>query len=176
GSPFGRRSIGGGKGQLLMLLLPVVLNMLANRQRAGGDGGVGMGGGRSGRDGGVGSGSGMGGGLGGGMGGGLGGMMGGGLGGLLEKLNQRGFGRQAQSWVGTGDNEPMPHDAVDGLLDPQEVAAIAAEAGVAEEDVRAGLAEMLPEVVDKLTPEGRLPGQDELLASIDEFGRRLPPR
>jgi uncharacterized protein YidB (DUF937 family) len=69
----------------------------------------------------------------------------------------------------------MPREAVDGLLDPHEVSAIAAEAGVDEEDVREGLAEMLPEVVDHLTPEGRLPGQDELLASIDDFERRLPP-
>ena len=157
-----------------MVLLPVVLNMLANRRRAGAEGGMGMGMGR----GMGGAGGGLGGGLG-GLGGGLGGMLGGGgggLGGLLDKLNQRGFGPQAQSWVATGPNEPMPREAVDGLLDPQEVSAIAAEAGVDEEDVREGLAEMLPEVVDHLTPEGRLPGQDELLASIDDFERRLPPR
>jgi len=147
GSPFGRSSAGGGKGRLLMVLLPLVLQMLANRGRAappGAEAGP--------REG----------------GGGIGG-----LGGLLEQLTRRGFGGQAQSWVSTGPNEPLPHEAVDDLLAPQQLSAIAAEAGVGEEEVRAGLAEVLPEVVDRLTPAGQLPGQAELLASIDDFERRL---
>lgn len=168
GGGFGgsRASIGGGKGRLVMALLPMVLSMLANRRRSttAGSGGAGV-------DGGVG----MGGGMGDAGSGGLGGMLGGGLGGLLEQLTRRGFGKQAQSWVATGPNEPLPREALDGVFEPQELSALAAEAGVGEDEVREGLAEVLPEVVDKLTPNGQLPGQDELLASIDDFERRLPP-
>lgn len=164
--PLGRAGIGGSKGALIMALLPVVLRMLANRRRAAPAGtGAGMG---AEVDGGFGGLPGGGGGT-----GGFGGM-GGGLGGLLEQLSRRGFGQQAQSWVAAGPNEPLPREALDGVFGPQELSAIAKEVGADEEEVRDGLAEVLPEVVDKLTPNGQLPGQDELLNSIDEFERRLP--
>lgn len=158
--PLGRAGLGGGKGRLLMALLPIVLRMLANRRNAAAVNTPG--------------GAGMGGGVGGGLGGVLGGAAGGGLGGLLEPLTRRGFGTQAQSWVATGPNEPLPREALDGVFQPQELTAIANEVGADEDEVREGLAEVLPEVVDKLTPNGQLPGQEELLNSIDEFERRLP--
>ncbi len=176
GSPFGRSSIGGGKGRLVMVLLPLVLQMLANRRRAAPAGGAGApaAGGRDvGRD--VGGGGGVGGGVGRAGAGGVAGGGFGGLAGLIERLTRRGFGKQAQSWVSTGANDPMPREAVDDLFEPQQLSAIAAEAGVDEDEVRAGLAEVLPEVVDRLTPAGQVPGQDELLASIDDFEKRLQP-
>ena len=151
-SPLGRTSPGGGKARLVMLLLPVLLQVLANRRRGAGFGGGTVAAGRGGV-----------------LSGGFGG-----LGELLEQLTRRGFGKQAQSWVATGPNDPLPQPALDVVLEPQELSALAAEAGVGEDEAREVLAEVLPEVVDRLTPEGRLPGQDQLLASIDEFERRLP--
>lgn len=142
-------ALGGNKGGLLMALLPVVLGMLANRQ---GSAGGGLGG--------LGASPGAGG-------------LGGGIGGLLEQLGRGGYGQQAQSWVSTGQNEPLPVDAIDHVLAPQDLQAIASQAGVSEDEVRGGLAQLLPEVVDHLTPQGQLPEQDQLLSSIDDFERRL---
>lgn len=185
--------MGGGMGRggvnprVLMALLPIVLNLLANRRRGagGGMGGLGGAGGMGGLGGVLGSvlGGGrspMGGGLGGGMGGGLGGLGGlgamaglGGLAGLLGQLSQHGYGQQAQSWVSPGPNEPLPPEAVSQLFDQQQLAEIAGEAGVSEDEARMGLSELLPEVVDRFTPQGQLPGEDDLQNSIDDFVRRL---
>jgi uncharacterized protein YidB (DUF937 family) len=147
GAPTGRMG-GGGTSRIVMSLLPIVLSMLANRQR----GGMGSRGGL----------------------GGLGGLAGaGGLGALIAQMTQRGYGRQAQSWVSTGPNEPLPPQAVSEVFGQDELADIAAQAGLSEDETREGLSELLPEVVDRVTPEGRLPEQDQLLASIDDFERRL---
>ena len=180
GSPFGRSGLGGGKAALVMALLPVVLRMLSNRQRGASSGHPGAGGPPVAADGGTGGlggvlGAILGGGAAGSATGGTGSISGmGGLGGLLEQLTRRGFGPQAQSWVSTGPNQPLPREALDDLLGPQEVSAIARQAGVDEDQVRDGLAEVLPEVVDRLTPAGQVPGQQELLDSIDAFERSLP--
>lgn len=141
----------GGLDPMLLALLPVVLQMLSRRQR----GGAAM--------------------PGGGLGGGLGGMGGmGGLAGILQGLSQRGYGSQVQSWVGTGQNEPMPVQAVDDLFDEQELSQMASQAGLSRDETREGLSQLLPEVVDDLTPEGQLPPQEQLLSSIDDYARRMP--
>jgi uncharacterized protein YidB (DUF937 family) len=95
------------------------------------------------------------------------------LAGLLGQLTQQGYGQQVQSWVGTGANEPLPPQALSQVFDPQELSTIASEAGVSEDEAREGLSELLPEVVDRVTPQGQLPGEDELNNSIDDFVRRL---
>lgn len=147
---------GGGMNRVLIALLPVVLGMLANRQRGGMGGGFG----------GMGAG---------GYGGGMGGMGGlGGLGGLLEQFTQRGYGSHANSWVGTGQNMQLAPDELSQVFDRQQLADIASQAGVSEDEARMGLSQLLPEVVDHFTPGGQLPEQNQLLSSIDEFERRLP--
>ena len=137
-------------GNALMALLPVVLGMLANRQ------GGGMGGAASGALGGA---------------GGAGGA--GGLGALIEQMARSGFGQQANSWVGTGTNEPLPPDAWSNVLGQDQLAAIAQQAGLSEEQTKSGLSDLLPEVVDRLTPGGQIPATDQLLSSIDDYARRL---
>jgi uncharacterized protein YidB (DUF937 family) len=104
---------------------------------------------------------------------GIGASGGGGLGGLLEQFTQRGYGRQAQSWVSTGQNEAIDPDALAQVFGNDRIAQIAAQAGVSEDEARGGLAELLPNVVDHFTPDGRLPPTDQLLASIDDYERRL---
>ena len=139
------QAAGGGMGNALIALLPVVMSMLANRQ------GGGMGGGSA-----------------------LGGMGGaGGLGSLIEQMTRSGFGQQANSWVGTGANEPLPPDAWSDVLGSDRLAAIATQAGLSEEQTRTGLSDLMPEVVDRLTPGGQMPAVDQLLSSIDEYERRL---
>ena len=159
-APMGRSGVSGGMGRVLMSLLPVVLGMLANRSSAaasrpgasfpGGPGNINQGGG--------------------GDLGALGGL--GGLGGLLEQFTQRGYGRQAQSWISTGQNESIDPGALSEVFGNDRIAQIATQAGVSEEEARDGLAELVPDVVDHFTPEGRLPPTDQLLASIDDYQRR----
>jgi uncharacterized protein YidB (DUF937 family) len=148
-SPLGQRA--GGISPVLVALLPVVLRALSRRGAATGSSSTG--------------------GLGGLLGGGL---MGGGLGGLLGQMMQSGYGRQAQSWVSTGPNEALPPQAIDEVFGQEQLAQIAAEAGVSEDDARDGLAQLLPEVVNELTPEGQVPADQQLQASVQDFASRLP--
>jgi uncharacterized protein YidB (DUF937 family) len=172
---------GGGMGSIMMALLPVVLSMLASRGGAGqggaGQGGLGdilgqvLGGGAQ-RGGGGGMADILGGMLGGGaQQGGMGGM--GGLGGLLEQLQRSGYGDQARSWVGTGQNMPLPPDALEQIFGGGGLAEIARQAGVSEADASRGLSELLPEVVDRVTPQGEVPDLDSLAASVNDLSRRL---
>lgn len=170
-SPMGPAA-GGGMNRVVMALLPVVLSMLANRQHGGMRGGAFPGVGGMGGMGGMGGSGGIG-----GMGGlgGLGGLAGmGGLGALLELFAQRGYSQHANSWVGTGPNQSLSPDALSDVFEPQQLAEIAAQAGVSEEEARMGLAELLPEAVDHFTPAGQLPSQDQLDASIEDYVRQLP--
>jgi uncharacterized protein YidB (DUF937 family) len=174
---------GGGMGGIMMALLPIVLAMLANRgggaQQAGmnpGGGGLGdilgqvLGGGGAAAPRGGGMGDILGQILGGG-GGASGGM--GGLGGLLEQLQRMGYGEQASSWVGTGQNQAIPADLIGQIFGQDGLAAIARQAGVSEADASAGLSQLLPEVVDRVTPNGRVPDLDVLTASVDDLSRRF---
>lgn len=97
----------------------------------------------------------------------------GGLDGLLEQLTRIGYGRQARSWVGTGANEPVPADAWTDVFGREQLAAIASQAGVGEDEAGAALSALLPRVVDGLTPEGKVPAARDLRARIDAYAARL---
>ena len=184
-APAPAQAGGGGMGSIMMALLPVVLAMLANRgggaQQAGmnpGGGGLGdilgqvLGGGAPRGGGGGGMGDILGQILGGGGGGGAGAGMGG-LGGLLEQFQRAGYGEQASSWVGTGQNQPIPSDVIGQIFGQDGLAAIARQAGVSEQDASAGLSQLLPEVVDRVTPNGQVPDLDMLSASVNDLSRRF---
>ena len=79
-----------------------------------------------------------------------------GLGGLLQQLQAAGLGQQADSWVGSGDNEPISPEQLMNALGPDSIHDLAAQAGVSDEEASGGLAALLPELVNQLTPEGRL--------------------
>jgi uncharacterized protein YidB (DUF937 family) len=155
------RAVGGGQTNILMALLPVVLSMLANRGGAptGGNVARGSGGGLLGAMGGL-SGA-----------GGTGGL--GGLGALLELFQQKGYGEQVQSWVGTSENQPIPPDALSRIFGGDQLSQIASQAGLSEEETRTGLSQLLPQVVDQLTPEGHLPEPDQFRSTLDDFERQL---
>jgi uncharacterized protein YidB (DUF937 family) len=185
-APAAAQAGGGNMGGIMMALLPVVLAMLANRgggaQQAGtgAGGGLGdilgqvLGGGGGAPRGGGGMGDILGQILGGGGGaaaGGMGGM--GGLGGLLEQFQRVGYGEQANSWVGTGQNQPIPADVIGQIFGQDGLAAIARQAGVSEQDASAGLSQLLPEVVDRVTPGGEVPDLDQLTASVSDLSRRF---
>lgn len=112
----------------------------------------------------------LGGGLGGGVGGGLGGLLGGllgggalsgGLGNLLEQFSQNGLGDKANSWVGHGENEPVHPEELGSALGGEAVNDLSQATGLDRGDLLSQLSQVLPGVVDRLTPHGRLPTQDE---------------
>jgi uncharacterized protein YidB (DUF937 family) len=168
-SPGTEAGVGGaGMSRILMALLPVVLMMLRNRAGSAraaqvdeGNAGAGSGGGGLGDLlgtvlGGAGSGGGL-----------------GGLGAILEGLQRAGFGEQARSWVGSGENQPIPPGALEQVFGQGGLAEIARRAGLSVDDASRGLAQLMPEVVNHVTPQGNLPNGDELLASVDALARRL---
>jgi uncharacterized protein YidB (DUF937 family) len=160
---------GGGMNQVMAALLPVVIAMLANRSAGASQTGSGQ----------VTS-STSGGGLADVIGAALGGSSGGGgmggLGAILARLQQTGYGEQANSWVSRGQNLPLPPDAMDQVFGGSGLADIARRAGVSETDARRGLSQLLPEVVDHVTPDGQVPDLDSLAASVDALTRRSQMR
>jgi uncharacterized protein YidB (DUF937 family) len=88
----------------------------------------------------------------------------GGMGSVLDRFRQKGFGPQAQSWVGTGQNDGIDERAVAQVVGQGELQQMAQRLGVPEQEVAQALAEIMPEMVDKLSPEGQLPQHaDEVL-------------
>ena len=88
----------------------------------------------------------------GGAGGGVGG-----LGGLLQQLQHAGLGEQVNSWVGTGQNLPVSAEQLQGAFGADRMSQMAEQMGLSTGDLGAQLSQMLPQVVDRLTPGGRLP-------------------
>ncbi|MDO9092541.1 MAG: YidB family protein [Rubrivivax sp.] len=97
---------------------------------------------------------------GGGQGGGsgLGGL--GGLGGLISKMQRSGLGDVAASWVGTGQNQPIGADQLGQVLGGDMIEGLTRQLGMNQGDLLGQLSQMLPQVVDTLTPEGRVPQGD----------------
>ncbi|MFM9915036.1 MAG: YidB family protein [Rhizobacter sp.] len=81
----------------------------------------------------------------------------GGLGDLLARFQQAGLGEAASSWVGTGQNVPVSPDQVEGALGSDLVAQIARQIGLPHGETAGHLSELLPQVVDRMTPGGQLP-------------------
>lgn len=81
----------------------------------------------------------------------------GGLSGIIGKFEQGGLGRLAASWVGTGTNLPISAQQVEAILGCEQVQAIASKLGISPEAASGHLAEVLPQVIDKLTPGGAVP-------------------
>jgi uncharacterized protein YidB (DUF937 family) len=92
---------------------------------------------------------------------GAGGLLGG-LGGLVDKLQKGGLGGLVNSWVGPGQNQPVSPGQLGSALGPDIIKTLAQRSGLSEEEITKSLSQILPGVVDKLTPQGRLPTIAEL--------------
>jgi uncharacterized protein YidB (DUF937 family) len=156
---------GPGMSTVLVALAPVVLAMMrgSQDQRA--------------QSGGLAAGS-----SGGGLGGLLGSVLGaatagsggmGGLGSLLEQFQRAGYGDQTKSWVGTGQNQPLPAGAVERTFGRDGLAEIARRAGVSEEDASRGLSQLIPEMVDRVTPDGKMPDSQSLMSDLSKLSQQL---
>lgn len=80
----------------------------------------------------------------------------GGLAGLVQTFQEKGLGGIVNSWVGTGQNLPISAEQIQGALGSEKVKQLAAKAGISPDLASSKLAELLPTVVDKLTPDGKI--------------------
>ena len=81
----------------------------------------------------------------------------GGLGGLIAKFQQAGLGDVVGSWVGGGQNQPVSGEQLTDVLGADTMAGLAEKLGVNQDDAAAQLSDILPGLVDKLTPQGQAP-------------------
>ncbi|MFF4450391.1 YidB family protein [Streptomyces sp. NPDC001502] len=79
------------------------------------------------------------------------------LGGLLDMLTKSGLADQAQSWIGTGDNQAVSGAQIAEAVPDEALQKAAAQAGVSPQEAADQIAQALPAAVDKLSPEGQLP-------------------
>jgi uncharacterized protein YidB (DUF937 family) len=89
----------------------------------------------------------------------------GGIEGILGKFQQAGFGEQADSWVSTGQNMPIDPGALGQIFGQGELGQIARQTGMSHDEVSGGLADLLPGLIDKMTPQGQVPGESSDLVN-----------
>jgi uncharacterized protein YidB (DUF937 family) len=93
----------------------------------------------------------------------------GGLQGLVENFKGKGLEDLISSWIGTGQNKPIFEDQLSQALGDDRIKRIAETAGISHEEASGGLAKLLPEIIDKLTPNGKLPEG----GLLDEFKKMI---
>ncbi len=98
----------------------------------------------------------------------------GGIGAVLQRFQQQGYGQQASSWVSTGENQPVDAQAVTDVVGAEDLSKLSQQLGIPQGEVASGLAQILPHVVNHLTPDGEVPANaDDLLgsglAAVEQF-------
>jgi uncharacterized protein YidB (DUF937 family) len=81
----------------------------------------------------------------------------GGVQGIVTQMQQQGLGPTVKSWVGTGPNQPITADQVHQAFGQGTIAELAAKAGLTPQELSQKLSQVLPQVIDKLTPTGQIP-------------------
>jgi uncharacterized protein YidB (DUF937 family) len=88
-------------------------------------------------------------------------VLSGGLRDLVERFKQSGQGQAADSWVSTGPNQPLHPDQLEQAIGPDVLNTLSQQTGLSRAELLSRLTRELPAAVDKFTPEGRLPTEDE---------------
>ena len=97
----------------------------------------------------------------------------GGLSGLAQTFKDKGLGDVVSSWISTGENLPVSSDQIKQALSSDQIQQISEKAGVSQEEASNGLAGLLPEIIDKLTPDGKVPDSDTLAQGLDMLKNKL---
>lgn len=97
----------------------------------------------------------------------------GGLSGLISKFEQGGLGEIVSSWVGTGQNAPVSGEQITDTLGADKIKEIAGKLGVSDGQASNGLASLLPQIIDKLTPDGKLPEGSILESSLSALANKF---
>jgi uncharacterized protein YidB (DUF937 family) len=91
----------------------------------------------------------------------------GGIGGLLQQFQQAGYSEQAQSWVSTGKNLPIDASVLEKILGQGQLGQMARQSGMSHQETAGGLASMLPQIIDEMTPQGAVPnGADDMVSQV----------
>jgi uncharacterized protein YidB (DUF937 family) len=102
----------------------------------------------------------------------LGGLLAsGGLQKILGGLKAQGLSQQADSWVGTGQNEPVSGADMEKAVGKEKIQEVANQLGVSESEAADVVAKAVPEVVDKVSPDGQLPPDQDLDAAFDKLAK-----
>jgi uncharacterized protein YidB (DUF937 family) len=88
-------------------------------------------------------------------------------------MHAKGMGDVADSWVGPGANKPITADQAQQLLTPEQLAQLSAQSGLPADQVSQGVAAVLPDVVNTLTPDGTLPDHTQVQATTDQLQTAL---
>ena len=99
-------------------------------------------------------------------GGAAGSVISGGLGDLLKQFQQNGHGETANSWVSQGPNNPISPGDLANALGADKINDLMSQSGLSRQELLNGLSQQLPEVVNHLTPDGRLPSESELAGRL----------
>jgi uncharacterized protein YidB (DUF937 family) len=97
----------------------------------------------------------------------LGDQKSGGLAGLVRQFSEKGLGDAVNSWVGTGQNMPVTPQQIRQGLGADAVGELASKAGISQDQATSQLSELLPKLVDKLTPDGKIPQGDIMSKGMD---------
>lgn len=97
----------------------------------------------------------------------------GGLSGLIGKLQQGGLKEVVGSWVSTGENLPVSADQLSSVLGSETIGNLAGRMGLSQEQASGSLAEMLPRIIDQLTPDGQVPEGDLASQGMDLLKGKL---
>jgi len=91
----------------------------------------------------------------------------GGVSGMLDKFRQAGYADHAASWQGTGENMPISGNALQEVLGSGAIGQIAQQLGLSHGDAAGGLAQVLPQLIDRFTPGGQVPdNHDDMVAQV----------
>jgi uncharacterized protein YidB (DUF937 family) len=99
----------------------------------------------------------------------LGNQSSGGLSGLVDQFTRGGLGEVVSSWVGTGENLPISAEQISKVLGGGQLADLAQQAGISPEKASSMLANVLPGLVDSLTPKGEVPSGDALGQALSKL-------
>ena len=98
----------------------------------------------------------------------------GGITGLIQKFNEKGLGDHMSSWISTGENLPISADQIKDVLGSDKIKELASKLNLGEQDTSKSLADLLPQLIDRLTPDGSVPHQDRLSQGIEMLKKKLP--
>ncbi len=98
----------------------------------------------------------------------------GGVGGLVDKFKQAGLGNMASAWVGNGPNPPVTPDQLKQVFSSDQLKAFAQKLGINPDEATSHLADLLPHVVDHLTPDGKIPASGiDMSTALESLKQKL---
>lgn len=97
----------------------------------------------------------------------------GGISGLVQQFTSQGLGHLVGSWISTGQNLPISPEQLQSVLGSDQVKAIAAKAGISPEAAQSGLAQILPQLIDHMTPNGEVPQGDLMSKGMELLKGKL---